>query len=166
MARTCEAVSPVRTISSSTPEGWLVELAQERPFLVGEGQLGGMADGWLVGGGVDLADQGAELFEDVVDRLDESGAVADQAVAAAACEAVDRAGHGENFAVLHSPAIRRLLERVELSFTCRQAGTQTRSVLEGIRFVPLVGSRQTSASQPRRSELAMRTCCKRFSAGC
>ena len=72
----------MRTISSSTADGAVVELAQERALLVGEGELGGVADGGLVGRGADLADQRAELFEDVVDRLDQPGAVADQAVAA------------------------------------------------------------------------------------
>ena len=49
---------------------------------------------------MDLADQGAELFEDVVDGLDESRPVADQAMAAAAGQAVNRAGDGEDLAVL------------------------------------------------------------------
>ena len=44
MAMTCEAVRPVRAISSSTADGAVVELAQERALLVGEGELGGVAD--------------------------------------------------------------------------------------------------------------------------
>ena len=62
----------------------VAEVAQERALLVGEGELGGVAHRGLAGGGADFADQGAEFFEDVVDGLDEPGAVADQAVAALA----------------------------------------------------------------------------------
>ena len=78
----------------------VVEPAEQRALGVGERQLGGMAHRRLIRGGPDLPDQRAELFEDVVDRLDQPGAVADQAVAAAAAEAVDRPGHGEDLAVL------------------------------------------------------------------
>ena len=49
--------------------GAVVELAQEHALLVGEGELGGMADGSFVRGGADLAEQRAELLKDVVDRL-------------------------------------------------------------------------------------------------
>jgi hypothetical protein len=59
-----------------------------------------MADGRLVGGGVDFFDERAKLFKDVVDRLDQAGAIADQSVAAAGSQAVDRTGHGEDLAVL------------------------------------------------------------------
>ena len=40
------------------PGGLALELAQEGSFLVAEGQLGRVADGGLVRGGVDLADSG------------------------------------------------------------------------------------------------------------
>ena len=59
-----------------------------------------MADwGFRVGRG-NLADQWAELLRDVVDGLDQACAVADEAVATAADEAVNRAGDGEDLAVL------------------------------------------------------------------
>ncbi len=45
-----------------------VELAQERSLLVAEGKLGGVADGSFIGRGVDLADERARLFEDLVVR--------------------------------------------------------------------------------------------------
>ena len=44
--------------------------------------------------------RGAEFFEDVVDGLDQPGAVADEAMAAAAGQAVGRTGDGEDLAVL------------------------------------------------------------------
>jgi hypothetical protein len=40
-------------------------------------------------------------------------------------------------------AIRKVLERVELSFTYHQAGSQTRSKLAKARFLPLVGLERT-----------------------
>jgi len=73
-------------------DGMVVELAEQRSLLVAEAKLGRVADGWLVGCGVDLADQRAKFLEDVVDRLDQAGAVTDQAVAAAAGQAVPRPG--------------------------------------------------------------------------
>ncbi len=80
--------------------GVVIELAEQGAFLIGEGKFGRVADGGLVGGGVNLADQRTKLLEDVVDGLDQAGAVADQAVAAAAGQAVHRAGHGEDLPVL------------------------------------------------------------------
>ena len=52
------AVRPVRAIRSSTAVGLVVELAQERAFRVGEGQLGGVADRRLAGSGADFAGPG------------------------------------------------------------------------------------------------------------
>src|SRR5208337_2892091 len=86
--------------------GLAFKLAEEGSFLVGEGQLGGVADGGLVRGGVDLANQRAKFLEDVVDGLDQAGAVTDQAVAAAAGQAVHRAGHGEDLPVLLHGVVR------------------------------------------------------------
>ena len=65
-------------------DGVTVELSQERSLLVAEGDLGGVADGGFIGRGVDFTYERAQLFEDVVDRHDQLGAVADQAMAAAA----------------------------------------------------------------------------------
>src|SRR5271157_3522661 len=81
-------------------DGMVVELAEQGSLLVAEAKLGRVADGGLVRGGVHLANQRAKLLEDVVDRLDQAGAVTDQAVAAAAGQAVHRAGHGEDLPVL------------------------------------------------------------------
>jgi hypothetical protein len=98
--------------------GLALELAQERALLVGKAQFSGMADWGLAGGGVDFADQGTEIFEDIVDRLDEPSSVADEAMASAAGDAVDRAGDAEDLAVLlhrvvgrgQRPAPRRRLD--------------------------------------------------------
>ena len=74
-------------------------MAHQRAFLISQGQFGGMADGGSPSGAVlDLANQVAKLFEDLVDRLDQP-AVADQAMAAAAGQAVHRAGDGEYLAI-------------------------------------------------------------------
>ena len=91
---------PVRAIRSSTAGRLIVELAQQRSFRVGECQLGRMTDRRLLGIGANLLDQGPKLFEDVVDRLDQPGTVADQAMAAAAGEAVGGPGDGEDLAIL------------------------------------------------------------------
>jgi hypothetical protein len=64
--------------------GLAFEVTEERSLLIGEGQLRGVADGGLVGSGMYLADQGPECLEDVVDRLDQPRAVADQPMAVAA----------------------------------------------------------------------------------
>jgi hypothetical protein len=60
--------------------------------------------GWRTGGfsgiGANFLNERAELFEDVVDGLDQSGTVADQVMAAPARHAVRRTGDGEDFAVL------------------------------------------------------------------
>jgi len=87
-------------------DGMVVELAEQRSLLVAEAKLGRVADGWLVGCGVDLADQRAKFLEDVVDHLDQAGAVTDQAVAAAAGQASNRAGHGEDLPVLLHGVVR------------------------------------------------------------
>ena len=100
MAMTWPAVMPVRRDQVVDGGRLIVEPAQQRPLRVGERELGGMTDRGLVGAGADLLHQGAELFEDVVDGLDQPGTVADQAVAAAAGQAVDRPGDGEDLAVL------------------------------------------------------------------
>jgi len=110
VARTSDGVSPGDQVID--PGGSVVELAEQRSFLVAEGELGRMADRWLVGRGVDLADQRAKLLEDVVDGLDQAGAVADQAVAAAAGQAVHESGYGEDLAVL---LYRYALKRVGVS---------------------------------------------------
>ena len=90
----------MRTISSSTPEGWLSRWPRsDRSWSVRASSAGWRTGGSSVGG-VDLADQWAKLFEDVVDGLHEPGAVADQAMAAAAGHAVHRTGDGEDLAVL------------------------------------------------------------------
>jgi hypothetical protein len=73
---------------------------QERTFRVREGQLGRMADGRFLGSGANFLNERAELFEDVVDGLNQAGTVADQAMAAPARQAVGRTGDGEDFAVL------------------------------------------------------------------
>ena len=80
-------------------DGMVVELAEQGSLLVAEAKLGRVADGGLVRGGVHLANQRAKFLEDVVDRLDQAGAVPDQAVADAAGQAVHRAGHGEDLPV-------------------------------------------------------------------
>ena len=76
-------------IRSSTPVGWLLRWpSKERSWSVRASSAG-----WRTGGSSarrNLADQRAELFEGVVDRLDQPGAVADQAMAAAAGQAVGR----------------------------------------------------------------------------
>jgi len=84
----------------------VVEQAEQGSLLVAEAKFGRVADGGLVRGGVDLANQRAKLLEDVVDRLDQAGAVADQAVAAAAGQAVHRAGQGEDLPVLLHGVVR------------------------------------------------------------
>jgi hypothetical protein len=94
------AVSPVRTISSSTPAGTFLRLPQQRSLLIGECQFGGVANRGLVRGGLNFSHERPKLFEDVVDGFPESCALADQAVAAAAGDAVDRSGEGEALAVL------------------------------------------------------------------
>ena len=81
-------------------DGMVVELAEQRSLLVAEAKLGRVADGGLVRGGVHLANQRAKFLEDVIDRLDQLGAVTEQAVAAAAGQAVHWAGHGEDLPVL------------------------------------------------------------------
>ena len=78
----------------------IVEPAQERAFRVGKCQLGRMTNGRLLGIGANLLNERPELFEDVVDRLDQAGTVADQAMAAPARQAVGRPGDGENLAIL------------------------------------------------------------------
>jgi len=87
-------------------DGMVVELAEQGSLLVAEAQLGRVADGGLVRGGVDLANQWAKFLKDVVDRLDQLGAVTEQAVAAAAGQAVHRAGYGEDLAVLLHGVVR------------------------------------------------------------
>ncbi len=87
----------------------VVELAEQRSLCVGERQLGRMTDRGLRWTGLHFSDEWSELIDDVVDGLDQSGAVADQAVAASAGETIDRPWHGENLAVL--------LDRMAL---CRQ----------------------------------------------
>ena len=87
-------------------DGMVVELAEQRSLLVAEAKLGRVADGGLVRGGVHLANRRAKFLEDVVDRLDQAGAVTDQAVAAAAGQAVHRAGHGEDLPVLLHGVVR------------------------------------------------------------
>ena len=99
-------------------DGMVVEVAEQGAFLIGKGQFDRVADGGLVRGGVDLANQRAKLLEDVVDRLDQAGSVADQAVAAAAGQAVHGSGYGKDLAVLlhrmvgggERPAPRRRLD--------------------------------------------------------
>jgi len=78
----------------------VIELAQERSLLVAECELGGVADGSFVGGGVNFTHKLAQLFENVVVRLDQLGSVADQSMAAATGQAVDGAGYREDLAVL------------------------------------------------------------------
>ena len=43
--------------------GVVIELAEQGAFLIGEGKFGRVADGGLVGGGVDFANQRAKLLE-------------------------------------------------------------------------------------------------------
>ena len=97
---TWEAVMPVRTISSSTPAGWSSSWPRSDRSESERASSAGWRTGGLAGIGADLADQGAELLEDVVDGLDQPGSVADQAMAAPARQAVGRAGDGEDLAVL------------------------------------------------------------------
>jgi hypothetical protein len=59
-----------------------------------------VANRGLVRGGVDFSHKRPKLFEDVVDGFPESCALADQTVEAAAGDAVDRSGEGEDLAVL------------------------------------------------------------------
>ena len=53
----------------------------------------------LIGGGLDLAEHWTKILEDVVDGLHEPWAVADQAMGAAAGQAVHKAGKGRDLAV-------------------------------------------------------------------
>ena len=68
--------------------------------MIGEGELCGMAYRGLVGAVFYFADQWTKLFEDIVDGLHQPGAVANEAVAAAAGQTIDRAGDNEDLAVL------------------------------------------------------------------
>ena len=52
----------------------IVELAQQRPLVIGKRQLGGTAERGLPGAGADFLDAGSELLEDVVDGLGGFGA--------------------------------------------------------------------------------------------
>jgi hypothetical protein len=71
-----------------------------RDDLVTQGQLRRPAHGRFIGRGLDRFHERTKFLKDVIDRLDQPRSVADQAMTARACEAVDRAGHGEDFAVL------------------------------------------------------------------
>ncbi len=97
---TWDAVSLVREISSATPTGWLSSRSSRERSWSLRTSSAGLRTGGLVGSGLDLADQRTEFLEDVIDGLDEPGTVADQAMAAAAGDTVDRTGDGEDLAVL------------------------------------------------------------------
>ena len=72
--------------------------SEQGAFLVGEGEFGRILDRCLVRGGMDFANRWAELPEDVVDGLDQPGAVAEQAVAASGGQAVHGTGHRKDLA--------------------------------------------------------------------
>ena len=96
----------LRAISSSTPTGWLPSWpSNDRSWSLRQSSAGWWTGG-LVRGGVDLANQRAKLLKDILDRLDQAGIVTDQAVAAAAGQAVHRAGHGEDLPVLLHGVVR------------------------------------------------------------
>jgi hypothetical protein len=63
-------VRPVRVIRSSTPDSWLPRWPRKERSWSVRASSAGRRTGGLVGGGVDLADEQAQLFEYVVDRLD------------------------------------------------------------------------------------------------
>ena len=54
----------------------------------------------VFGSGPNLLNQRAKLFQNVVDRLDQTGTVEDQAMAVPAGHIVGRPGYGEDFAIL------------------------------------------------------------------
>ena len=120
VAITCDADSPLAAINWSTATGRsprrsnTSRSASDRTSpaagVGAEAGAGGPVPGLCRGGAGDLADLGAEFFEDVVDGLDQPGTVADQVVAAPAGQAVDRPGDGEDLAVLLG-GVRRRRER-------------------------------------------------------
>ena len=69
-----------------------------------------MTDRWFLGSGTNLLNQRTKLFENVVDRLNQVGTVADQSMAAPAGHAFGRAGYGKDFAILPH-VVRRGRER-------------------------------------------------------
>ena len=88
----------------------IVQMAQERSFQVGECELGRMTDGWFLRGRSNFLNQRAKFFENVVNGLDQAGAVTDQAMAAPAGHAIGRPGYGDDFAILFH-GVRRCGER-------------------------------------------------------
>jgi hypothetical protein len=88
----------------------IVQVSQERSFRVGKCQLGRVTHGWFLWIGANFLNQGTKLFHDVVDRFDQAGTVADQAMAAPAGQAIGRARDREDFAILFH-GVRRGRER-------------------------------------------------------
>jgi hypothetical protein len=80
------------------PDGPVAEPARQPTALVGEGQPGGVADRRLVVGGAGLAPHPVGFLDDLFDDPDPPGAVADEAVAAAAGRAVDRDEYDDDLA--------------------------------------------------------------------
>ena len=79
-----------------------------------------MTDRWFLGIGANLVNQGSELLQNIFDRLDQAGTVADQAMAAPAGHAIGRPGYGEDLAILFHGVLRgreRLAARGRLTTT-------------------------------------------------